>query len=332
MRRLLSLFAVLLVGGVAFAKDPPAGRPAFDLSLFTRSPDGGVMLLRPAEIAAHAGAADDSLAGFIGQVVNTATAAGILGELKAEDLPAVSAIEQAAFGLSLSLKLSTTTEQGSFSVTGTNFGFLRTTDKFDWAGLLKKAFPNAVPKTHAGSEYLSVGVKWGEWEWAVGFFVADERTLVFDINADKLEEWLVNRGKRKIAAMPGGWDDVKGCSVAFVMPMGDRSWMTVPDQLDEFGGLAKDLVTSLESACVGVTFGDTTAVVGVFNGTSDDNAFTVEGIVNKLLTAAADGLDEGIAGKTASTTTRTGKTVRVIATVKANVLKEYIRTLGDEKK
>jgi hypothetical protein len=333
MRRLLSLFAVLLVGGVAVAADPPAGRPAFDLTLFTRPPDGGVMILRPAEIAAHSGTADEALAGFVGQLTAAGNAAGFVGELKAEDLPAASAIEQAAFGLSLSLKLSTTEEQGSFNVGGTNFGFLRTTEKFDWAGLLKKAFPKGVPKTHAGSEYLSVGVKWGQWEWAVGFFVADERTLVFDVDADKLEEWLTNRGKRKIAAMPDGWDDVKGCSVAFVMPMGDRSWMTTPAELDEFGGLAKDVVTSLESACVGVTFGDTTAVVGVFTATSDDDAFTVEGGVNKALTALSGSLPEPLTGRASSTTTREGKTVRVEATVKANVLLGVIATDdGGEKK
>lgn len=327
MRRSFALFAVLLVGGVAVAKDPPAGRAAFDLSLLTRPADGGVMAFRPAEIAAHAGAPDEAVTAFVAQLAK-AGAAFIDGGLKAEDLPAASAIEQVVIGLSLNLKLSTTTEQGAFSVTGTNFGHVRTTDKFDWAGLLKKTFPKAVAKSHAGSEYLPVGMKFGGWEFAIGFFVADERTLVFDVNAGKMEEWLAGRGKKKAPQMPAGWDDVKGCSVAFALPAGDRSWMTSAGELDEFGRLAKDLASGLTSACVGVTFGDTTTAVGVFTATSDDAAFTAEGVLNKALTALSESLPEPLAGQANATGIREGKTVRVDAAVKSNVLKAFLNPLA----
>lgn len=324
MRRLLFLFVLVLAGSAA-AKDPPADRPAFDLSLLTRPPDGGVMAFRPAELIAHAGVPDDAVTGFIGQIAK-AGAAFIDGELKAENLPAASSIEQVVLGLNLSLKLSTAEEQGMFGLQGSNFGYVRTVDKFDWAGMLKKTFPKAVAKTHAGREYLSCGIKFGTFEMVVGFFVPDERTLVFDMDVEKLEAALATWEERKRPAMPAGWDDVKGCSVAFVMPMGDRKWMTTAGKLNENGLLMKKLVKSLKSACVGMTFGDTTTAVGVFAAISDDAAFTVEGLVNKSLTAAEEGLGEKLPGKSNATTTRTGKTVRVQATVKANALKDFVRS------
>lgn len=325
MSRSVALFAVLLVGGAVVAKDPPAGRPAFDLTLFTRPPDGGVMILRPAEIAAHSGLPDDAVSAFVGQI--TQAVAGFVDPgLKAEDLPPVSGIEQAAFGLSLRLTLSTDEEEGEFGIVGTNFGFVRTAEKFDWAGLVMKAFPKAARRAHAGTEYLSVGVKLGQWEWAAGFFVADERTLVFDVDADRLEEWLTNRGKKNIPDMPAGWADVRGCSAAFVMPMGDRSWMTTPaGELDGHSPLVRDFVNGLHSACVGITFGDATTLVGVFTATSDDDAHTAEGVVNKALTGLEEGLAALLAGKAKAVTTRTGETVRVEAEVKANILKEWLK-------
>jgi hypothetical protein len=333
MRRLLFLFALVLAGSAA-AKDPPPGRPAFDLSLLTRPPDGGMMAFRPAELIAHAGVPDDGVTGYIGQIAK-AGAAFIDGELKAENLPAASSIEQVVLGLNLSLKLSTTEEQGTgtLSLQGSNFGYIRTTEKFDWAGIVKKTFPKAVTETHAGREYLSCGIKFGTFEVVIGFYVPDERTLVFDVDVEKLEAALATWEERKRPAMPAGWDDVKGCSVAFVMPMGDRKWMTTAGKLNENGLLLKKLAKSLKSACVGMTFGDTTTTaVGVFAAISDDAAFKVEGQVNKSLTAAEEGLGEKLAGKATATTTRTGKTVRVQATVKANALKDFVRSYDDDGK
>jgi hypothetical protein len=325
VRKLLLLF-VLSAVGTAAAKDPPAGRPAFDPSLLTRPADGGIMAFRPAEVVAVAGASDEAVSGVVTQLAKAATAF-IDGELKAEDLPPAADLEQAVFGMTLSLALSTEKEQGTFGMTGVNFGYVRTKAKFDWTALIKKTFPKATAKKHAGREYLSAGVKFGTFEFAVGFFVPDERTLVFDVDAEKLEAALAAWGENNAPKMPAGWDDVKGCSMAFVIPIGDRKWMTTPaGKLNDAGKQVKKLVKGLKSACVGVNLGDTTTAVGVFTATGDEAARTVEGILNESFTAYEASLGKTLAGTVVATATRDGKTVRVDGFAKVNVLREYMKT------
>lgn len=325
MRRLLILFALTLAGTAA-AKDPPAGRPAFDPSLLTRTPETGLMAFRPAELVANFGAPDETVSGVVTQLAKAATAF-IDGELKAEDLPPVADIEQLVLGLNLNLKLSTDEEQGTFGVQGTDFGYVRTKGKFDWAGLIKKTFPKAETKKHAGREYLTAGIKFGTFEFVIGFYVPDERTLVFDVSTEKMEEALATWGEKKAPKMATGWDEVKGCSMAFVMPMGDRKWMTTPaGKLPEYSKQVRTLVKSLKSVCVGVTLGDTITAVGVLTATSDKAAHAVEGTVNQGLTAYEAELDEAFKDTMNATTTRDGKTVRVNGVVKVSSIKDLFVT------
>lgn len=335
MRQLLTLFVVALAAAGAAAKDPPAGRPAFDPSLLTRPADGGVMGFRPAELVALAGAPGETVGGVVTQLAKAATAF-IDGELKADDLPAAADVEQVVLGLNLSLTLSTDQEQGTFGLQGSNFGYVRTREKFDWAGLIKKTFPKATAKSHAGRDYLAAGIKFGTLELAVAFFVPDERTLVFDVDAEKMEAALAAWGAKKASAMPAGWDDVKGCSLAFVMPMGDRKWMTTPaGKVSEQSKKVRKLVKGLKSACVGMDLGETTTVVGVFTATGDAAARTVEGILNESFTAYDALLGKELADKVNATAARDGKTVRVDGLAKVNAIKEYLKakeTEGEGKK
>jgi hypothetical protein len=327
MRRLLFLFALALAAP-AFAKDPPAGRPAFDPTLLTRPADGGLVCARPADLMALTGAGDDTATAVVAQTVK-AVAAFVDGDLKAENLPAASAIEQVVVGVSPNVTLSTDDEQGTFGLTGGKFGYVRTVDKFDWAAFLKATFPKATAKGHAGREYTTVGVKLGGFELAIAFFVPDDRTLVFDCDPDQMEAALAKWGKAE-PKMPAGWDDVKGCAVAFVFPMGDRKWMTVPAKVSEVSGHVRDFVNGSDAACLGVSVGDEATLVGVFTASSADAASTVEGVVNKALTSAEEGLDGPLAGKVTAACTKDGKTVRVEARVKADAVKEFIKSRTKE--
>ncbi|MCU0703127.1 MAG: hypothetical protein MUF18_03955 [Fimbriiglobus sp.] len=330
MPRSVVLLVVLLTAAVAPAKELPAGRADFDLSLLTRPPDNGLVCVRPAELAVLAGDTDEAVGGVVAQFAK-AVAAFIDGELKVEDLPAAADLEQVVLGLNLSLTLSTQKEQGTLSLTGTNFGYLCTKGKFDWAGLIKKTFPKAQTKTHAGREYLTAGVKFSGFEFTLGFYTPDERTLVFDQNAEKMVAALGEWGKL-VPTMPAGWDEVKGCSLAFVALMGNRKWMITPaGKLSEPGKQVKKLVKGLKSVCVGVTLGDTATAVGVFTATSDDAARTVQGILNDSFTAYEASLGKRLAGTLAATATRQGKAVRVDGFAKVNILREYLKASEDKK-
>lgn len=328
MRRPLILLALLCVGGVAGAKEPPAGRPAFDLALMPRGVGPGVVALRPAELAAAAGTTDDTLGAVVTQSLKAA-AAFFDGEVKAGDLPAASAVEQVVLNLGPVLTLNG--EEGKSSV---NFsteklsGYVRTADKFDWAVVVKRWFPKAAARKHGDAEYLSVPLKVGSWEGAMGVYLPDDRTLVFDFDTAVIEKLIDRRAKKEAVEAPPGWDEVKGCSAAYLLPMGDRKWMTAGKDLGEDSQALVELLNATEVACVGLTVGKETAAVAVFTATSDANAKTVEKGVEKGLAALGEGATERFGGEAKADTKRTGKTVRVDATVKGNALKHLVEQMA----
>jgi hypothetical protein len=330
MRRLLFLFA-LLVAGTATAKDPPAGRPAFDRTLLPRGVDYGVLALRPAEIAEHAGGTDDTVTALMVQSLK-AMAAFFDGEVKADDLPAVTAVEQAAFNLGPKLTLSGEAGGSTVAFNTERFsGYVRTTAKFDWAAVVKKWFPKTTAKAHGDAEYLSVPLKVGKWEGAMGVYVPDDRTAVFDFDTAVIEKLIDRRAKEEAAEEPAGWDAVKGCSVAYAVPAGDRKWLTEGKDLSEDSQTVAAVVKATEVACVGLTCGKETKVVAVFTAVSDDDAEAVLAVVSAGVTAAANAAEESLGGPLEATAKRDGSTVRVEGVVKANVVKHLAEQMAKGK-
>lgn len=332
MRSTLTLFAVLLAGGVAVAKDPPAGRVAFDLTLVPRGVGPGVVALRPAEIAEHAGTADDTLTAVVTQSLK-AMAAFFDGDVKADDLPAVTAVEQAVFNLGPKLALGGGAGSSTVSFNTEKFsGYIRTTGKFDWGAVVKKWFPKTTAKKHGEAEYLCVPLKVGKWEGSMGVYVPDERTVVFDFDTEVIEKLIDQRAKKGEVDAPTGWDAVKGCSLAYVMPVGDRTWMTEGKELGEYEQALADLVKAADVACVGLTCGKETKVVSVFTATSEESAETVMALVSRGVAAVSNQAEEMLGGEFDATTKRDAKAVRVEGTVKANVVKHFAEQMAKEKK
>lgn len=327
MHRLLTLFALMFVGTAA-AKEPPAGRPAFDLTLMPRGVGPGLVAVRPAELAAAAGTTDDTLGAVITQSLKAA-AAFFDGEVKADDLPAASAVEQVVLNIGPVLTLSGEAGKSSVSFNTEKLcGYVRTTDKFDWAAVVKRWFPKTAAKKHGDAEYLSVPLKVGSWEGAMGVFLPDDRTLVFDFDTAVIEKLIDRRAAKKEVDTPLGWESVKGCSAAYLLPAGDRKWMTAGKDLGDDSQALADLVNATEVACVGLTVGKETAAVAVFTAASDADAKTVEQGVGKAVAELGDGAAERFGGEAKAETKRTGKTVRVDATVKANAIKHLVEQMA----
>jgi hypothetical protein len=331
MRRLLLLFA-LIVAGTVSAKDPPAGRPEFDLSLLSRSASEGVIALRPAELAEHAGGTDDTLTALFTQSLK-ALVAFLDGTLKGDSLPAAADVEQLVLGLKVNLTLGKEGENGTFGLKGCDYGYARTVKKFDWAGMLKEAFPKAEAKKHAGVEYMSVQMKLGKHEWAIGFYFPDDRTVVFDLDASELEKGLTRKADDKPADPPAGWEELKACSVAFVWPAGDRSWVTGGKELSESAQAVKELVDAVDVMSGGLTVGKETPLVLTFTATSADAAAdTVMTVVSGAVAEATKQAETLLGGELDVRTTRDDKSVRVEGAVKANLIKHLIGQMTNEKK
>ena len=305
----VGLVVALTSGTVAGPSYPP-----FDLTHLPAVGPQGLLGFRPAALAGGA-----TTWGPFGDPRLLASALGGALEVNASaaEGPAPAEVAECVFGISINASVTRIprNEKGHQRSIYIGFpstsGFVRTTQPFDWAGRLRKWFPNGVPGAHAGREYLVVPMRFEGKTAGMAFYCPDARTVVFG-HEDKIHATIDRPAAGPTP--PAGWDVVARSAVALAVVADDRPWLTVGPDVKTSPPLedARDLSKSFERLSVEVP---TLARVRLtFAAKNAAAAGVAEACLNRLLGRLREVLAEELPNRLppfAFTVTGDGTTVRV---------------------
>jgi hypothetical protein len=204
-----------------------ADRP-FDLTYLSRRAPT-VIAVRPDKILKQLGEQKD-----VAEVVRRFLAASFVfldGDLKAADPPALADIEQVVVAAQFRVGVESEPDgRSTMGLNGPSAGLVRTAKPFDWSGAVKKWFPKAEIVKHAGREYVRVPNGVGEKKSYLALFVADARTLAFDLEESEMRDLLARLAKKVEAPPPAGWDGVSREMVAVWQDATAEGWLTSPKE------------------------------------------------------------------------------------------------------
>jgi len=321
---------IAVATGCAAPADP---RPApFDLTYLPRA-TGSVIAARPAELLKRGGAPDKAFTDTARRSL-AALFALFDGDLKAAPVPALSDVDTIVTSALFTLGIETNPDgTSSFNFVGMSSGVVRTAKPFDWTNCVKKWFPKAEAAKHAGRAYFRVPFGVGEAKGHLAFFVPDDRTLVFETDADELKALLGRLEKKLESPAPPGWDEVNRDLLAVCHDTAAAGWLKAPPVPKR--AIDRALVTVARestSLALGFSAGDDTRLHFVAHTKTADAARSVSESLKLTLEDMADTDDIGPMGKLfgATKVKRDKTTVRATGTLEGNLLRRLLDPTGGD--
>lgn len=322
---LLSL--VLGLAGAADLSSHSAGvvRP-FDLTYLPRRTPT-VIAVRPGELLKQLGDEQKDVA----ETVRRFLAAGFAfldGDLKAANPPALADIEQLVVAARFRVATDAHPDgRGTMGVDGLSAGVVRTARPFDWKGAVKKWFPKAETVKHAGREYVRVALGAGKNKSYLALFVADSRTLAFDLDEGEIKDMLGRLEKKITSPLPAGWDGVSREMVAVWQDATAEGWLVSPMEPKRVADRA--MVAAFRgttSLAVGFSAGKETTLRLVATARDVDEAQDVRAALKAMLKAMPETEVDPAAAKLFSEATVRckGSEVRVSGSVPGNLIRRML--------
>jgi hypothetical protein len=330
---MFALLALLLGVGAEVPAPGPAAKPGaseiapFDLMYLPRT-SSSVIAVRPSELLKHIGE-QEKLATDLARRGLAAAFAFIDGDLKAAPPPTLADIEQLIVSAQITLSMETEKDgRSSVGTNGVSSGLVRTLKPYDWAGALKKWFPNAETVTHAGRQYVRVPIELGKETLYLALFVADERTLALDLDEDEIKGLLARLQKNLKPAGPAGWNEVCREMVAVCHDTTADGWLIAPDapkrQIDRTIAAVARKATGV---ALGFSVGECTSLRVVVTSRDEADALDTRMALKGLMTVLSN--EEEVAAPVAKlfariTVNRNGCVVRAHGEVKGNLLRRLL--------
>jgi hypothetical protein len=318
--------AVDLSGQAPAAKSAPGVVRPFDLTYLPRRTPT-VIAVRPGELLKQLGDEQKDVA----ETVRRFLAAGFAfldGDLKAASPPALADIEQLVVAARFRVATDSQPDgRGAMGVDGLSAGVVRTAKPFDWKGAVKKWFPKAETVKHAGREYVRVPLGVGKDKSHLALFVADSRTLVFDLDEGEVRDMLGRVEKKIETPLPAGWDGVSREMVAVWQDATAEGWLVSPREPKRAADRA--MVAAFRgttSLAVGFSAGKETTLRLVATARDVDEAQDVRAALKAMLKAMPDTEVDSAAAKLFSEATVRckGSEVRVSGSVPGNLIRRML--------
>lgn len=323
-----------LVFGLAGAVDLPkplAGKLAgvvqpFDLTYLPRRAPT-VIAVRPGELLKQLGEHEKDAA----EIVRRFLAAGFAfldGDLKAAAPPALADIEQVVVAARFRVAINSQPDgRGTMGVDGLSAGVVRTAKPFDWSEAVKKWFPKGETVKHAGREYVRVPLGVGKDKSYLALFVADARTLAFDLDEGEVRDLLGRLAKKIESPLPAGWAAVSREMVAVWQDATAEGWLLSPQEPKRPADRA--LVSAARGAtslAFGFSAGKETTLRIVATARDVDEAQDVRAALKAMLKSMPDTDVDSAAAKlfTEAAVRCKGSEVRVSGSVPGNLLRRAL--------
>ncbi len=324
------LLTVML--GLAGAVDlshslPTAGHTQpFDLTyLPCRTPT--VIALRPGELMKQLGGNQKDATDTIRRML-AAGFAFLDGDLKAAPMPAPADIEQLILAAHIHLAIGTQSNgRGTMGIDGLSAGLVRTIQPFDWKQTVQKWFPKAKVVKHAEREYIRVPLGAGKEVSHLALYVADSRTLAFDLEEGEMKDLLARLNKKITSPPPAGWSTVSHEMVAVWQDGLANGWFVSPKEPKRIADRAMAAaLRGTTSLAVGFSAGKQTTLRIVATARDVDEAQDVRAAIKTMLKAMPETAVNQAVGKLFSEATVQckGSEVRVKGSVPGNLLRRAL--------